>query len=49
LNYAWTERESGNIPFLGVGGEIEFAGKMCESYSTLSQWGIWVKGGIEFE
>jgi len=49
LNYAWTGRESGNIPFLGVGGEIEFAGKMDCSYSTLSQWGIWVKGGIEFE
>jgi hypothetical protein len=41
-----------NYPlFLGVGGEIEFLGvntrsSVSFSHTTLSQWGIWVKGGI---
>lgn len=41
------------IPFLGVGGEIEFEGinrnNTCISNeNTLSQWGVWVKGGASF-
>jgi len=49
FQYAWANRESSRVPFLGAGGEIEFAGRTSGDYSTFSQWGVWVKGGVSFE
>lgn len=34
-------------PFLGLGGEIEWAHGLCNS-GAIAQWGIWVKTGIAF-
>jgi len=51
FGYAWKDdmEQEEWIPFLGLGGEAEFAGKTCGNYSTLSQWGIWLKGGLAFD
>jgi hypothetical protein len=35
-------------PYLGCGGEIELAGCDVKNNSALSQWGVWVKGGIAY-
>jgi hypothetical protein len=40
-------------PFFGVGAEIEFEGfndnsTVYLSNTTMSQWGIWIKGGFGF-
>ena len=56
FSYAWNERTDW-IPYIGIGGEIEFAhepNNSCESdcdeciSCALSQWGIWLKGGMTF-
>ncbi len=56
FNYTWADRE-GWIPYLGIGGQAEFAHNSdncsddsCNSCIScaLSQWGIWLKGGITF-
>ena len=59
LSYTWSEHEDW-IPFLGVGGEVEFAhrsrgSKDCDTTCptkcqdcALSQWGVWVKGGVSW-
>jgi len=52
FSYAWkddVEEEDEWIPFLGIGGEVEWAGKTDGLYATLSQWGIWLKGGLSFD
>ncbi len=50
FSYAWDDKEDDEwIPFLGVGGEVEFSGKSCETYSAVSQWGVWLKGGLAFD
>lgn len=38
------------LPFFGIGGEVEWAhsGSGCLR-TNLSQWGVWIKGGIAFE
>lgn len=41
------------VPFIGVGGEIECEGinqnnTRISNENTLSQWGVWVKGGANF-
>ncbi|PKN03491.1 hypothetical protein CVU75_01965 [Candidatus Dependentiae bacterium HGW-Dependentiae-1] len=51
LSYTWNEREW--MPYLGLGGEIELAGKKCApceccANTALSHWGLWFKGGISF-
>ncbi len=50
LNYTWLC--NGNIPYLGVGGEVEFDGSrrndMTCKLSGLNQWGVWIKGGCSF-
>jgi hypothetical protein len=33
-------------PHVGIGAEIEFAGKKI--HNALTQWGVWIKGGITF-
>ncbi|KKP35532.1 MAG: hypothetical protein UR26_C0003G0005 [candidate division TM6 bacterium GW2011_GWF2_32_72] len=45
LNYTWLDNEDWK-PYLGIGGEVEFDGK--SSHNSLNQWGIWIKGGINF-
>ncbi len=35
-------------PYLLLGGEAEFAGKTQDVKSAISQWGIWLKGGISY-
>jgi len=58
LGYSWLDCEDW-VPFLGIGGEAEFGSKNSNSnnnannngngcYAALSQWGVWVKGGIAF-
>lgn len=42
------------IPFIGFGGEIEFEGinendTRVSNENTLSQWGVWMKVGAEFD
>lgn len=47
IAYNWNDCEDW-IPFIGVGGEVEFNGKNNDCYAALSQWGIWLKGGLSF-
>lgn len=54
LGYSWTDCSAYTItPYIGLGGEIEFEGinqrKTIDVYNeTLSQWSIWLKGGVGF-
>jgi hypothetical protein len=43
FGYTWLNCDY--LPFLGIGGQIEFSGI---KNNALSQWGIWVKGGFTF-
>lgn len=52
VSYGW-EDLSCIIPFIGVGGEVEFEGintreRHVFHNNTMSQWGIWLKGGCRF-
>ena len=56
FSYTWADRDRW-IPYLGIGGQAEFAhnsNDCCESpcdscfACALSQWGVWLKGGITF-
>jgi hypothetical protein len=53
LGYAWLYDEDCWIPFVGIGGKVEWA-PTEEQKSTsctrcaLSQWGVWLKAGITF-
>jgi hypothetical protein len=63
IAYSWNDREV--VPYLGLGGEVEFGRNndcdcsttcstscstdcSCCKYASLSQWGIWLKGGVSF-
>lgn len=46
IDYQWTECE--NQPFIGIGGECEFAQNGSCNVCTASQWGTWLKGGLYF-
>ena len=51
IGYAWIEKPE--IPFIGVGAEIEFEGINTRNTkkperNTLAQWGIWFKTGVAF-
>jgi len=50
FGFAWDNEEKDVCwaPFLGLGGEVEFSGQNCGTYSALSQWGIWLKGGVSW-
>ena len=73
LGYNWFDRENDEwIPYVGVGGEVEFGSgcgssssdcscgdscstssckescSSCIKHCSLSQWGVWVKGGISW-
>jgi hypothetical protein len=47
IDYTWYER-SRAVPYLGIGGEAEFAGKTNCLTTAVSQWGVWIKGGITY-
>ncbi|MCK5632483.1 hypothetical protein KAH94_01935 [bacterium] len=51
IGYVWHEdiEEDEWEPFVGIGGEVEFAGKTDGYYAAVSQWGVWVKGGVSFD
>ena len=49
FNYAWKDREEDWTPYLGVGGEAEFGSGCNACRFAVSQWGIWLKGGVAFE
>jgi hypothetical protein len=55
VSYAWSGNDCHSwAPFLGSGFEIEWGGHHDSSsntaeHRTLSQWEIWVKGGIAFD
>lgn len=36
------------IPFFGIGGEVEFGKNSRCHFCSLSQWGLWIKGGLTF-
>lgn len=44
IGYMW--KDYCYQPHVGLGGEVEFGDKDCST--GLSQWGVWVKGGITF-
>jgi len=46
ISHVWRDEEDIWKPFLGVGGEVEWANG--DAPSTCSQWEIWLKGGIGF-
>jgi len=51
VSYAWIEDEEVEddwVPFIGLGGEAEFGSKNSGCYNAVSQWGVWVKGGLAF-
>ena len=43
LAYTWENCDY--LPFLGLGGEVEFSGRNNRAFD---QWGVWVKGGFTF-
>lgn len=43
LGYTWENCDY--LPFLGLGGELEFSGRNNRAFD---QWGVWVKGGFTF-
>ncbi len=49
IGYVWKDKDECEwIPFIGIGGEAEFGAKTSGNYSAISQWGVWVKGGLAF-
>ena len=49
FSYAWRDREENWTPYLGIGGEAEFAPRCNSCKFAVSQWGVWLKGGVAFE
>ncbi|KKP29262.1 MAG: hypothetical protein UR12_C0011G0009 [candidate division TM6 bacterium GW2011_GWF2_30_66] len=55
FNYNWYRKNKNKTPYLGFGGEAEFAGgtDCCKNNSSqnisVSQWGAWIKAGFSFE
>jgi hypothetical protein len=47
VDYAWENCECYQ-PYLGVGGEVQFAQQNNCHVCTPNQWGIWVRGGLNF-
>lgn len=43
LAYTWENYDY--LPFVGLGGEVEFAGRKNRAFD---QWGVWIKGGFTF-
>ena len=49
IGYTWDDREDNYTPYLGIGCEAEFNGSCDACRFAVSQWGMWLKGGIAFE
>jgi len=49
LNYEYREKEACWRPYLGIGGEVEWGVKSRRCKFAVSQWGVWLKGGVAFE
>jgi hypothetical protein len=47
IGYHWNDTCIG-VPYLGIGGESEFAGTVDCLKTAISQWGIWLKGGVTY-
>lgn len=45
LNYTWKGHDK-MAPYLGVGGDVEYAHGSLRNNSALRTWGIWIKGGF---
>lgn len=48
IDHTWHDRRY-CTPYLGLGGQVEWRGFHSYHASCLSQWGLWLKGGITFE
>ena len=53
FSYSWDECNRFFEPFIGIGGEVEFEGlnprhQIKANKNSISQWGIWIKGGAGF-
>ena len=48
IGYNFAECDTWYNPYVGIGGELEVDGLSCSERSSLNQWGIWIKGGLEF-
>ncbi len=46
FNYTFLDNDDWT-PFVGVGAEAEFGG-VSSSSNSISQWGVWAKGGLSF-
>jgi hypothetical protein len=42
---AYTWENCDYLPFVGIGGEVEFSGRNNRAFD---QWGVWIKGGFTF-
>ncbi len=42
---AFTWENCDYLPYVGIGGEVEFSGR---NNRALDQWGVWIKGGFTF-
>ena len=49
FSYAWRDTEENWTPYLGIGGEAEFDSNCNTCRFAVSQWGVWLKGGVAFE
>ncbi|MCX5924733.1 MAG: hypothetical protein NT124_00340 [Candidatus Dependentiae bacterium] len=47
VNYAWRDCTE-CTPYIGVGGMAELAQSCFQNDNGVSQWGIWLKGGISY-
>lgn len=47
INYSWFQEQCA-IPFVGIGAEVEFAGRDIQHRGAFSQWGVWIKGGFSY-
>ncbi len=46
VDYQWEDCEC--KPWVGLGGEVEFAQKGKEHVCTANKWGVWVRTGVSF-
>lgn len=46
VGYTWYE-QCGAIPYVGIGTKVE-CGRLSKGRAAVSQWGLWIKGGITY-
>ena len=47
MNYRW-DRSYFIVPFVGAGSEVTVDGGSAKQRSALSEWAVWLKGGISY-